>query len=89
MVIGTVGNPISVGIGVQPTFRLQVAGIISTSSSYNVQSTKVVGQRITGWGTPTGTSDRSAFDTATATATDVAEALKALIEDLKTHGLIG
>lgn len=38
-----------------------------------------------GWGTPTGTLTRTAFDTTTATLTQVAERLAALISDLKTQ----
>ena len=42
----------------------------------------------TGWTTPSGTSTRTGFTTSTATAQQVAEALKALIEDLKAAGII-
>lgn len=45
--------------------------------------------RPTGWGAPTGTATRASLNTTTATATDVAQSLKALIDDLTTLGLIG
>lgn len=43
----------------------------------------------TGWTAPTGTASRGAFDTATVTVEELAQRLKALIDDLTTHGLIG
>lgn len=45
--------------------------------------------RRTGWGAPTGTATRSTFDTATITLPQLAERMKALIDDLTTHGVIG
>lgn len=54
-----------------------------------VGSVKVVGARATGWGAPTGTASRAAFDTAGITAGQLAQRLKALIDDLTAHGLIG
>jgi len=55
----------------------------------NVGGAKVVGARATGWGAPTGTANRAAFDTAGITAGQLAQRLKALIDDLAAHGLIG
>jgi hypothetical protein len=42
-----------------------------------------------GWGTPSGTLTRTTFDTTTATVTELAERLAALISDLKSEGLLG
>lgn len=42
-----------------------------------------------GWGTPSGTIARTTYATSTATLTQVAERLGALITDLKTIGLLG
>lgn len=64
-------------------------GTINCSTSYHVQNTKVVDTRKTGWTAPTGTATRTGFATSTATTQQVAEALKALIDDLISHGLIG
>lgn len=50
---------------------------------------QVVGLRKTGWGAPTGTATRTTFNTATVTLAQLAERVKALIDDLTTHGLIG
>lgn len=49
----------------------------------------VLQKRITGWKAPAGTATRNGFTTDTATVKQVAEALKALIDDLTAHGLIG
>ncbi len=53
-----------------------------------VEGTKVVGARITGWGDASGTTSRAAFNV-TDGLTTIAEHLGALINDLKTHGIIG
>lgn len=52
---------------------------------------KVVGARKTGWSAATGTATRTAFDTASVTTAQLAERVKALIDDLHAtsgHGLI-
>jgi hypothetical protein len=74
------------------TERLSVTGNIqltNTADSYRVGTNNVVGSRKTGWGLPTGTATRTAFATSTATVTQLAERVKALIDDLTSHGLIG
>jgi len=45
--------------------------------------------RPTGWGAPTGTATRTTFATSTVTMEQLAERVKALIDDLTTIGLIG
>ncbi len=64
-------------------------GTMSIESDYYSNNERVLGSRISGWVTPSGASSRVGYDTATATTQEVAEALKALIQDLKTHGMIG
>ncbi len=66
--------------------------INSTGLSY--AGTKILGARVTGWGAPTGTLNRAAL-TLTAAATysqtdfnTVIQTLKAVITDLRAHGLI-
>lgn len=62
------------------------------TTSYEVGGVKVLGARKTGWTAPTGTASRAGFDTTTATLTQVAETVKALIDDLHStagHGAIG
>jgi hypothetical protein len=68
---------------------LTVVGNADVGGAYRVDSVKVVGNRVTGWSPATGASSRSAFDTATATTAQLAQRLKALIDDLIAHGLIG
>lgn len=59
------------------------------SGALMVAATNVVGTRKTGWGAPTGTATRTTFATSTVTTAQLAERVKALIDDLTTHGLIG
>lgn len=71
-----------------PGFDVSPDGDV-TVKSLLVAASQVVGARQTGWTAPTGTSSKATFDTATVTTAQLAQRLKALIEDLTTHGLIG
>jgi hypothetical protein len=74
------------------TERLSVTGNIqltNTADSFKVGTNNVVGSRKTGWDAPTGTATRTTFATSTVTTAQLAERLKALIDDLTSHGLIG
>jgi hypothetical protein len=64
-------------------------GINTSTGILRVNGTQVIASRQTGWTAPTGTSARTTFDTATVTTAQLAERVKALIDDLTTHGLIG
>jgi hypothetical protein len=64
-------------------------GRINTNSFFSVLDVDVVGERKTGWATATGTATRTTFDTATVTLPQLAQRLKALLDDLFSHGLIG
>lgn len=68
---------------------LGVTGNVDAGGAYRVDGVKVVGNRLTGWAAPSGTPSRATFDTATVTAGQLAQRLKALIDDLIAHGLIG
>lgn len=59
------------------------------ATSFSVGNNQVVSSRRTGWGVPTGTATRTTFETSTVTLSQLAERVKALIDDLTTHGLIG
>jgi hypothetical protein len=62
------------------------------SGNYFSGANQVVSARKTGWATPTGTATRTTFDTSTVTTSQLAERVKALIDDLHAtagHGLIG
>lgn len=68
------------------------SGIVQVNGGLGVGGTKVIGTRKTGWSTATGTPTRTSFDTATVTLAQLAERVKALIDDLHGtagHGLIG
>lgn len=69
-----------------------VMNLETTTGEYRVNGTKVVGARKTGWAAATGTATRTTFDTATVTTAQLAERVKALIDDLYAtagHGLLG
>lgn len=68
--------------------KLQVALWID-SAEYRANGTQVLSSRITGWEIPSGVAERTTFDTESATLVEVARRLKALIDDLMQHGLIG
>lgn len=73
LVLSLVGTAVNMGSGVV----LQANGV------------QVVGARRTGWASPTGTAARTAFATSTVTLEQLAQRVKALIDDLGVHGLIG
>lgn len=63
--------------------------LVDNSGPYKVAGVQVVTSRRTGWSSPTGTASRAAFDTSGTTVSQLAQRLKAIIDDLSTHGLIG
>lgn len=78
---------------VQATSLVSTTFIQATSyadaNEYRVSGTKVLGGRRLGWAAPTGTATRTTFATGTVTLSQLAEHVKALIDDLTGHGLIG
>lgn len=60
-----------------------------TTARLYMNGTQVLTNRITGWAAPTGTATRSSFDTASVSLSQLAEHVKALIDDVMTHGIIG
>ena len=80
----------NVGIGTTtPSQKLDVNGS-AKATSFFVGTNQVVSSRKTGWSAPTGTATRTTFATSTVTLSQLAETVKALIDDLSTHhGLIG
>jgi hypothetical protein len=84
----TLGAQAGVIIG-SPTGSFQGNGTLNLDNALFRDGTQVLGARITGWGDPFGANSRATFSTTTATANQVAQALAALILDLKTHGVIG
>jgi hypothetical protein len=68
---------------------LSVAGDADVSGDYRVDGVKVVSNRRTGWGTPTGPTSRASFESSTVSVAQLAQRVKALIDDLAAHGLTG
>lgn len=66
-----------------------VFGDTILANGYRVGAVQVVGARRTGWAAATGTATRTTFVTSSVTLPQLAERVKALIDDLMTHGLIG
>lgn len=67
-------------------------GEFSVNGTYHVGTEQVLEARRTGWTPPTGASSRASFDPGTVTLPELAQRLKALIDDLHSdtgHGLIG
>jgi hypothetical protein len=67
------------------------AGWLRAATSYGlkVNAVQVVTGRQTGWTAATGTATRTSFATSSVTLANLAQAVKAVIDDLITHGLIG
>lgn len=84
--IGALGAGLVIGTSVTGSFPGH--GSVNIKTEYRVEGNKVLGARITGWGAPTGTPTRTTFDTTTVTLPQLAERVKALIDDLMTHGMI-
>lgn len=64
-------------------------GTINLQSDLYVQGVKVLGARKAGWAAATGSSSRAAYDTSSVTLQELAQRVKALQDDLTSHGLIG
>lgn len=66
---------------------------LSTSTTFSGDiyrdQVKVVSTRRTGWAAATGTATRTTFDASTVTTAELAQRMKALLDDLIAHGLIG
>lgn len=62
---------------------------LAVGKVYKINNVQVLGARITGWTAATGNATRSTFATGSVTLSVLAEHVKALIDDLTTHGIIG
>ena len=67
----------------------RVALEIDPSPRILLNSVQVLGERKTGWTAATNTTSRATFDTTTVTTAQLAQRVKALIDDLISHGIIG
>lgn len=70
-------------------YGTQIVTADSLTDKWLFNSDQIFTTRRTGWGAPTGTATRTAFATGTVTTAQLAERVKALIDDLTTHGIIG
>lgn len=81
---------VSAGTGVTPQLTFTAPTGVNVTTHWSVNGYQVVGARVTGWATTyAGSATRSTFDTTTVTTAQLAERVKALLDDLITHGLIG
>ncbi|WP_157410216.1 hypothetical protein [Sphingobium xenophagum] len=71
------------------TFDMADNGDFNIVGEFKILGDRVVTSRRTGWAAATGTATRTTFATSTVTTAQLAERLKALIDDLTAHGLIG
>jgi hypothetical protein len=77
------------GSGGTCLMKLDSSGNLDALASFKVNATQVVGARKTGWTAMTGTATRTAIPSDTPTNQQLGRCLKALIDDLITHGLLG
>lgn len=75
--------------GTPSTYSFDRLGNFSAPASLQINGVQAITSRRTGWSAATGTATRSTFATTTVTVSQLAERVKALIDDLTTHGLIG
>jgi len=86
------GDALVFGIsGVGDFMSMDNAGNLDLAGTrqFRVAGQRVMGPRITGWGAATGTATRTTFATGSVTLPQLAERVKALIDDLITQGPIG
>ena len=62
---------------------------LAPGQGFAINTVQVVGARRGGWSAASGTATRTSFDTSSVTTVQLAERVKALIDDLIGHGLIG
>jgi hypothetical protein len=66
-----------------------VLNIANSAGVLQVNGTQVISSRKTGWVAATGTATRTTYVTSSVTLPQLAERVKALIDDLISHGIIG
>jgi hypothetical protein len=88
--LGNVVAYIDIDLGdFQSSLPISVLGSVDASTGFLTGGVQTVGFRRPGWTAATGTATRTTFNTATVTLPQLAERVKALIDDLLAHGLIG
>ena len=71
--------------------KLQVNTSVNLASgnAFKINNAQIINARKTGWAAATGTATRTSFATTTVTTEQLAQRVKALLDDLISHGLIG
>lgn len=82
-------NSSTTAIELYSTTDLRFSFELDSTPVLKLNGTQVLQERITGWTAATGTADRGTFATNTILVEELAQRVKALIDDLTTHGLIG
>lgn len=91
-IVGLIGSTMSVANATNAWVADLLAGKVTTPNGVIVGANQVIGARKPGWTPATGTATRTTFVTSTVTLPQLAEHVKALIDDLHAtagHGLIG
>ena len=78
----SIDNVLTIQTGATLHTQIDSGGIGVWSGVYAVNGYQVVGERISTWSAPTGTQDRTTFDTATVTLEELAQRFLALLTDL-------
>jgi hypothetical protein len=74
---------------VQRTLTVTPTAWAFAGTRIDLGATQILTTRRTGWEAPTGTATRTTFATANVTTANLAQRVKALIDDLMAHGIIG
>lgn len=89
---GSYGNRAIIWQGMiigSPTSGDKGAGTLNLQGNYYKNGLQLLTDRRTGWAAATGTATRTTFATSSVTTPQLAERVKALIDDLIAHGVIG
>lgn len=82
-------NALRYAVGDGHVFDFRDNGMFNITAGISVFGRQVITGTRTGWSASTGTATRTSFDTSSVTTQQLAERVKALVDDLITHGLIG
>lgn len=73
-----------------PKYQVDDSGNTNQMGVLKISGVQILSSQSTGWGAPTGTLSRAAFDPSTVTLQTLAQVVAALITDLRNHhGIIG
>lgn len=87
---GSLNVPTGQGYSINGAARLtEILIALDASGVITINSVQVLGSRKTGWTAATGTATRTTFATGSVTLPQLAERVKALIDDFISHGSIG